>query len=710
MQTRKKDDNVYVKEPDFMDEYFLNILKRFFSNTEDNIKDCAETIIIEAIKRAKKEILFKVENSNVLSVNTKTGDVVITLNDLGGEPEILKKYSAFNKPFGNEADTVCEGNDPRLSDKREPKAHDHDDIYIRKLKVDVATTTSNGFMSWEDKIKLNGLENYIHPDVAGFKHIPAGGEKGQYLINIGNGDVNWCDITLPELVTNIKDGLMYAKDKIKLDGIEDNANYYIHPDSHAATMITEDDTHRFVTDKEKEEWSSKASVDIVDLKNNGLMTPELLKKLNGIEEYANNYEHPSGSGNEHIPSGGVTGDVLTYKADGKAKWATPAKQSVEWNEIKNKDLQWDDIKNKPQESQGNKPGNKGQIYYINKDSSNEVLPSYLLYKANAVNTKSELDAQKEKEISFADVFNNWKRFSHSGDTQPANPAEMQNWNYNSSSDSVICTVNSVSYIGFISNDKYSKYTHDVTVKSTDGDDDRIGVVIAFATDEAGKEHTISALRQTENQPYWFLVYDYMQPTTEIIGRVDIVAGDEKKGWSQFPNGCKIRIERDGDIINAYTSVLNSTTIDASTKLTLNLSSNEKYSIFRGACSYGYACQSQNSSTFCDIKFTGGLDNCIYDVANNQVWKYDNGWSLDSSKNIIDDIGIGRFILNENTGKLFFINSPEQIILCNQSNFEHGNSTDRPSNPKVFVPYFDTTINKLIMWNGSHWIDSMGTVV
>ena len=167
-------------------KYFLNILKRFFSNTEDNIKDCAETIIIEAVKRAKKEILFKVENSNVLSVNNKTGDVVITLKDLGGEPEIAKKYSAFNKPFGNEADTICEGNDPRLSDKRDPKPHDHDDIYVRKLKVDVATTTSNGFMSYEDKIKkrqasnmliLNKLSEYIekYPDL----------RFGQLLISLG---------------------------------------------------------------------------------------------------------------------------------------------------------------------------------------------------------------------------------------------------------------------------------------------------------------------------------------------------------------------------------------------------------------------------------------------------------------------------------------------------------------------------------------------
>lgn len=702
MQTRKKDQNIYVKEPDFLDEYFLNIFKRFFDNAENNIQDCAETIILEAVKRAKKEILFKVENSNVLSVNTKTGDVVITLSDLGGEPEILKKYSAFNKPFGNIADTICEGNDPRLSDARIPKAHNHDDIYIRKLKVDVATHTENGFMSWEDKIKLDGLENYTHPIVAGWKHIPAGGIEGQYLINIGNGEAEWTNIEMPELVSHTVNGLMYFSDKIKLDNIEEYANNYEHPEKHSPSIILQDENNKFVTEKQIEKWDSSATAEIVNLKDNGLMSSDMLKKLNGIEEYANNYEHPVGPGFNHIPAGGAINDILKYKGDGKVEWGIPDKQEV----------QWDDISNKPKfESSVDHPvGDNGQVYFINSDASNIISPSYLLYKANIVNTQSELDSQKEKKISFADVFNNWKRFSHNGAIQPANSSEMQNWSYDNVTDSVKCTINSVTYIGFISNDKYNKYTHEVTVKSTDADDDRIGVVIAFATDDAGKEHTISALRQTEGQPYWFLVYDYMQPTAEIIGRINIVTGDEKRGWSSFPNGTKIRVERNGDIINVYTSPFNSTEIDISTKLSLDLSNNAKYSIFRGACSYGYACHSQNLSTFCDIKFSGGLDNYIYDVLSNSVWKYDNGWVKDPSKDIVGDIGIGRFVLNENTGKLFYINSKDKITLCNQPSYENGNSSNRPSNPKMFLPYFDTTINKLIMWNGTSWIDAMGNNV
>ena len=48
-----------------------------------------------------------------------------------------------------------------------------------------------------------------------------------------------------------------ADEKTKLAGIEANANNYTHPSSHPATMITEDSTHRFVTDAEKNVWSEK---------------------------------------------------------------------------------------------------------------------------------------------------------------------------------------------------------------------------------------------------------------------------------------------------------------------------------------------------------------------------------------------------------------------------------------------------------------------
>ena len=65
--------------------------------------------------------------------------------------------------------------------------------------------------------------------------------------------------TKVEFNSHVNDTTLHttADEKTKLGGIEANANNYTHPSSHPATMITEDSTHRFVTDAEKNVWSEK---------------------------------------------------------------------------------------------------------------------------------------------------------------------------------------------------------------------------------------------------------------------------------------------------------------------------------------------------------------------------------------------------------------------------------------------------------------------
>lgn len=46
-------------------------------------------------------------------------------------------------------------------------------------------------------------------------------------------------------------------EKEKLDGIAVRANNYTHPTSHPASIITQDATHRFVSDDEKISWDDK---------------------------------------------------------------------------------------------------------------------------------------------------------------------------------------------------------------------------------------------------------------------------------------------------------------------------------------------------------------------------------------------------------------------------------------------------------------------
>lgn len=71
-------------------------------------------------------------------------------------------------------------------------------------------------------------------------------------------DIQWyypVDLVPDSTISN--KGLMTAADKIKLDGIEVNANKYTHPDTHPASIITETETQKFVSPTEKATWNAK---------------------------------------------------------------------------------------------------------------------------------------------------------------------------------------------------------------------------------------------------------------------------------------------------------------------------------------------------------------------------------------------------------------------------------------------------------------------
>lgn len=109
-----------------------------------------------------------------------------------------------------------------------------------------------------------------------------------------------------------------TEEKNKLAGIATGANNYVHPANHPATVITEDTTHRFVTDAEKGTWNSKAPNTLASTSANGLMSIEDKKKLDGMTAGANNYVHPT----NHPPS------IITQ--DSNNRFVTDAEKST-WN-------------------------------------------------------------------------------------------------------------------------------------------------------------------------------------------------------------------------------------------------------------------------------------------------------------------------------------------------------------------------------------------
>lgn len=52
----------------------------------------------------------------------------------------------------------------------------------------------------------------------------------------------------------------------------------------------------------------------------GFMSAADKSKLGGIATGANNYVHPTSFGNKHIPTGGSSGQILRWAADGTAAW------------------------------------------------------------------------------------------------------------------------------------------------------------------------------------------------------------------------------------------------------------------------------------------------------------------------------------------------------------------------------------------------------
>lgn len=170
-------------------------------------------------------------------------------NDLTDKPTIPTIPAALPADGGN-ADTL----DGYHAAYFAPGQHNHDAVYAAANHThdyaasshshSTATVTAAGFMSKEDKAKLNGIasgaNSYTHPS------------------------------THPASMITETDSLkiMTAAERTKLSGIAENANNYTHPETHSAAII--------------EETSLKK-----------VMTAEERTKLAGIESGANKYSHPS---------------------------------------------------------------------------------------------------------------------------------------------------------------------------------------------------------------------------------------------------------------------------------------------------------------------------------------------------------------------------------------------------------------------------------
>ena len=131
MSSIKHENNQFIKENNDIEKYLIRIIQRYFS-VEDNLsRESIEAIIVESLTRFKQSSMGL--KGFLFSLNNRTGNIVLNISDFGGEKS-FSKNNAFNKKFGKNANTICEGNDKRLSNNRKPLSHVHTISNIKNLE------------------------------------------------------------------------------------------------------------------------------------------------------------------------------------------------------------------------------------------------------------------------------------------------------------------------------------------------------------------------------------------------------------------------------------------------------------------------------------------------------------------------------------------------------------------------------------------------
>ena len=252
-----------------------------------------------------------------------------------------------------------------------------------------ATTGAPGFMSAADKTKLDGVaasaNNYVHPTTDGNRHVPAtaAGDVNEFLKSnsVAGGAPAWAVVTKTDVglgnVDNTSDaskpvstaqataiglkldathagtggtahaaviaggaaGFMTGADKTKLDGVaagaEVNQNTFatvavsgqasVSADAKQGTLTLANGTGVAIT--------TDAATDTVTVGTTaattsvaGHMSAADKTKLDGIATGANNYTHPTGDGNSHVPATGTTND-------GRALVSGATANSAAWTQL-----------------------------------------------------------------------------------------------------------------------------------------------------------------------------------------------------------------------------------------------------------------------------------------------------------------------------------------------------------------------------------------
>jgi len=316
-------------------------------------------------------------------------------------------------------------------------------------------------------------------------------------------------------------------------------------------------------------------------------------------------------------------------------------------------------------------GDNGEVLYYTGLNSKDVEAKTIADVGRYV-LESEVAQATTAGARAEEIFNSWYRFSHNRtENYPARESELQAWAFDESTGIIQCTANTGTYVGFVSDESGASYTHEVTLTSSQSDNDTVAVVMAFVTEgtpgQPGyREHTLTATVTTGGTPSrlgWGVYYNYLQSDQKLIQEISI---DPSGGWSG--KTVRVRIEKTGKNWLARTSQFNSLTPDTATDISFSTDDDPDFAKFEGEVKYGYGAYSQGGASFVDPIVSGFSASTVYDMENQVAYSFNQSTGeYQPDPNAFVSLGLnnrGRFLINQANGQLFYADLNGSIVNLN----------------------------------------------
>ena len=174
---------------------------------------------------------------------------------------------------------------------------------ITEAALDTKIAAVKADMDWKETVDTVEELKSIYPNPQKGWTVNVSADNGTYRYD-GTKWVNvFSNVIGASPSSTTADGYMSKEDKKKLDSIEANANRFVMPTTLPASMITEDDTHKFVTDAEKTKLGSVYTRDEI---NNAFVTKQQIESGTGKAGIGNGWTIESTTTGLEFKFNGVT--------------------------------------------------------------------------------------------------------------------------------------------------------------------------------------------------------------------------------------------------------------------------------------------------------------------------------------------------------------------------------------------------------------------